>query len=632
MTELTNELLPNQMEDLDEERETAIATLQSVAFCNRQEATTILESHSWDLDVAVNRLFEPHEPHPVPIPTEPVESSAPAEEARHHRFFFPLAMVGLFLALMCTGGCYQLGPTIVGRLLRNPFCSKDPLPLAPIYNACTTKELEKLVTVVVTVKDTCTQAVLLLTHLATMLPRGMPVVYVYPGFVGCRSVNPLTGLFRDFTVKTLPPSASPIRGFLEARELIKTPYALLMHNDAYPMDHQAVCELLRALEAHPEAAFAAPQLYERSENGIAVPHGHHKNLHVRPSSANTETLSIHYDIDFDLLTQRRTKDFDPHGYPQMDFMEDHAYMGRTDTYHLYLDSAASFTMEYIDSILAMRANDSFPWYVPTARVVFDVDIHKVGWRDIPYFVHKRSEEIGLEVRAYLSQKWGVEFPNTGIWNYVRYSFLCDVLLDDNALPSDWESQAALYYSWFHSIGFNRYNGHTLHDTLHGEHMLPLDGKVFISRNTRIAPTDATPQAKTAADILPYEEGHKLINITLVNESIPIALSVSSECHAAKCGMLVLDGGSCYCVTYVSPYELGRDYGMTWLLDRLKLPSRTVKFVQMKHTSNAQTDRFLGASVHCFANNPDCHIVAPAFSKTARLVQWSWFGSDGATSA
>ena len=239
---------------------------------------------------------------------------------------------------------YSLGPKITWRLFRNPFCSDEPLALESVYENCSSELLIKNVTIVVTVKDTCSQATHVLSHLATTVPRDIPIIYVYPEFIGCRAVNPNIGLFGDFTVKKIPPDASPIQGFLKVRPLIKTPYVLLMHNDVYIMDPYTICELVRALDAHPEAEFAAPQLYERSENGISVPHGHHKNLHLRTDDSGE--ISITYDIDFDLLTQRRPRDFNKFGHPQLDFMEDHAYMGRTDTYHLYIDHMASFTMEF----------------------------------------------------------------------------------------------------------------------------------------------------------------------------------------------------------------------------------------------------------------------------------------------
>ena len=54
---------------------------------------------------------------------------------------------------------------------------------------------------------------------------------------------------------------------------VKTPFAVLMHNDAYPMEPQFVCEMVRALEAHPEYPIAAPTIYEKGADNIYVPHG-----------------------------------------------------------------------------------------------------------------------------------------------------------------------------------------------------------------------------------------------------------------------------------------------------------------------------------------------------------------------
>ena len=82
-------------------------------------------------------------------------------------------------------------------------------------------------------------------------------------------------------------------------------------------------------------------------------------------------------------------------------------------------------------------------------------------QDIPYFSYKRSEQIGHQVRTYLTNKWGVAFPNTGIWNYVRYVFLPFITLEGDTLPREWADQAAIFYSWFESLGFNRYNGQML---------------------------------------------------------------------------------------------------------------------------------------------------------------------------
>ena len=243
------------------------------------------------------------------------------------------------------------------RLLRNPFCSRSRLlgtVLQKVQRRFTGSKSDGRGDR----QGYVHQAARFLSHIAGMVPRNMRIIYVYPEFVGCDSVNLNSSLFSRYTFHKVNYTASPIEGFLAAQDLIKTPFALLTHNDAYLMDMHTTCELTRALQHHTEAAFAAPQLYERSENGIAVPHAHHKNLHLKPCGDGMHC--INYDIDFDLLTQRRTKDFDRAGRPQMDFMEDHMYLARTDSYHLYLDHMASFTMEYIDNILAMRMNNTYP--------------------------------------------------------------------------------------------------------------------------------------------------------------------------------------------------------------------------------------------------------------------------------
>lgn len=62
-----------------------------------------------------------------------------------------------------------------------------------------------------------------------------------------------------------------------------------------------------------------------------------------------------------------------------------AYMARTAGFEDLLDEGGSFTMEYMDMILNMRARNTSAWYVPSARCVFDVELDKLVWQDLPYF-------------------------------------------------------------------------------------------------------------------------------------------------------------------------------------------------------------------------------------------------------
>ena len=99
-------------------------------------------------------------------------------------------------------------------------------------------------------------------------------------------------------------------------------------------------------------------------------------------------------------------------------MEDHAYLGKTSTYH-YMRRKASHTMEYIDNILQMRSNGTAAWFVPTSRFVFDVGQSNLQWQDIPYFTYKRSKNVGIRVVNYLTQNGKYIFHD-------RYMELCEI--------------------------------------------------------------------------------------------------------------------------------------------------------------------------------------------------------------
>lgn len=536
-------------------------------------------------------------------------------------------VIGMLL-LAVTVGRIMYSPC-VRRLFRNVVLPGIPDPLTPAYPLCSDKELSETVSLVVTVKDTCAQAEDLLTHLASIFPRSMPVYYAYPDIRGCRHVDSRTvgeKLFDNFTEITVGASDAPIAGFLKTQPLLKTKYAVLMHNDAYPMERDFACEMYRALEAHPHYPIAAPQIYEVAGDGIVVPHGHHQNLHVRPSSSGTGDR-IDYDLSLNLLTQRKPDDFQEG--PQINFLEDHAFFARVDRYHELLDPAGSFTLEYMDMILNMRSRNTSAWYVPTARCIFNVDTAKITWEDLPYLVYKRSEQVGHQVRTYLTKKWGVEFVNTGIWNYVRYVMLAGVVMDTHSLPGDWKDQAMVFFSWFESVGFNRYNGEYLPDFVDE----PSSEVVKVSRTQKIElPTDVPPHRvppMTANEVLPKLAKKKsMIEIQFKEPHLPIGLRKRS-CDASKpssyelCGMAVQDGNECTCWNYVAPFNLETTLGLDSLMAWMKLPSRAFMYAQMKYWPRPiEEDK---VDFFCAPDQEDCSMHIQ-FSKSSKLLQWSWFGN------
>ena len=319
-----------------------------------------------------------------------------------------------------------------------------------------------------------------------------------------------------------------------------------MHNDCYMVDKFALCELYKSLEKNTNYEFAAPQLFEQSDSQVVVPHAHHKNLHIMKTSYTHE---ITYDIDFEMVTKRLENDFIEG--PQIDFMEDHAYLGKSSSFHLYIDEEASHTMEYIDNVLKLRSKNTSAWFVPTSRFVFNVDKSNLDWKDIAYFSYKRSENVGLKTVDYLTKKWKVKFPVTGIWNYVKYTMLDNYKIYEN-IPDSWLEQRGLFLSWFESIGFNTYNNKHLNEAIYD-----YENEYFtIRKNTHINFVTNIPDQPRAEDIIEtivYKQ--KFADVTLNTGYIPISFYKFETCDHTKCGMMIVDDDVCTCYVYNSPFDL-----------------------------------------------------------------------------
>ena len=84
-----------------------------------------------------------------------------------------------------------------------------------------------------------------MAHLTSMVPRNISVVYTYPDFFGCNLIEIPKTLFPNLDIVVTDTYASPIKGFLDAQQKVRTKYVLLMHNDCYMMDTFALCELYK---------------------------------------------------------------------------------------------------------------------------------------------------------------------------------------------------------------------------------------------------------------------------------------------------------------------------------------------------------------------------------------------------
>jgi hypothetical protein len=110
---------------------------------------------------------------------------------------------------------------------RNLFSSSTPDPLPPKY-ACA--DLSQKLTVVVTVKDACSQMPGFVKALEPVVGTDTSLILTYPNLTACDPGDLGVDLapWRDVTTVPLPPSSSPMRGWSDSVGLIKTEFALLL--------------------------------------------------------------------------------------------------------------------------------------------------------------------------------------------------------------------------------------------------------------------------------------------------------------------------------------------------------------------------------------------------------------------
>jgi hypothetical protein len=207
--------------------------------------------------------------------------------------------------------------------------------------------------------------------------------------------------------------------------------------------------------------------------------------------------------------------------------------------------------------------------------------------------------------------------------------LANVVMEKESLPTEWADQAAIFYSWFESVGFNRYNGERLPQFIEDPNGEP----VTITRTMKQElPVDVPPHRvppQSAMDVLPKQKAKKAgaIDISFKDPHLPIGMR-TKKCDANDpesyklCGMAVADGDDCNCWNYVVPFNLETTLNLDKLMAMMKLPSRAFMYAQMKYW-NVPIDRET-VQFYCEPTQEDCSTTAH-FSKNARVLQWSWFG-------
>jgi len=406
---------------------------------------------------------------------------------------------------------------------------------------------------------------------------------------------------------------------VDAVPYIKTKYSMLLHNDGYALDSFFGCELLQSLKHHqtnsPDSGYvlAAPMLYESKMDGSLAAHATQTNLRlVKDNSAYG--MTVHHDHS---LRRALNRGNDFKEGDQTEFVEDHGFLLLTDKIKTIIDPAASFTLEYLDMIMTIRANKWKALFVPTARLEFRIT--EFSWRDIPYFMYKRSEATAHGTRDYLMAKWQANFPNTGFWTYIKYTIVEQHVYGGLALPDEayasktssrdvlttmrWKDQAALVFGFFQMVGYNRYalgrNAERRVDFLDVLQRLDKGWKPqkgLTIRASRTLPRKAITKTRPAyvshlSEILPYGAVSRGVAAEIEHEYLPFSIarltldSCSQMTVAVEevCGLVVQQSdGACICwinmPTFKSNSLFVRFLGHVAAL--IKVPSRVTTFVEM----------------------------------------------------
>merc|ERR1719460_1228423 len=529
------------------------------------------------------------------------------------RMLLPSLAVLAFCLLLNQIGLFV--PVVM--IVRNCILPKTPQAMRPAYPACTDEQLAAEMTIVVSVKDACSQAPGFIRGLEVFAPPEVHLIYTFPNFESCAKIDlrAVLSRWKKVTLLPLPLRSSPMQGWVDAIPHIKTRYSMLLHNDGYALDSFFGCELLRSLKYHqasePQAGYvlAAPMLYESKMDGSLAAHATQTNLRLVKDDS-PQGMTVHHDHS---LRRALNRGNDFKEGDQTEFVEDHGFLIDTDKIGTVIDPSASFTLEYLDMIMTIRASGWRALFVPTARLEFRIT--EFSWRDIPYFMYKRSEATAHGTRDYLKAKWQANFPNTGFWTFIKYTIVEQHVYggkyvqgitstDRDVLTTmKWKDQAELVFGFFQMAGYNRYDVSKgskpqVVDFLDVLQRLdrgwtPHNKRPIISSRklARPAIVKTRPAYVSHLDqILPYGKDSR-VEAEIEHEYLPFSLAkltlgscdmVSAEMEGV-CGLVVQESdGRCVCwinmPTFKSNSYLIRMLGKFAAL--VKVPSRVTTFVEM----------------------------------------------------
>ena len=361
----------------------------------------------------------------------------------------------------------------VNRLVRAWFERPPPSSPKPAYQ-CTAGSLAADLTVVVAVRDSCSQLPGHLQNLRSTVPEGVHLVVAFPNVTSCASVPRLDSAldwWDEVTVVPLPLRAPSSSGWVEAAQYVRTPYALLLHNDGYvrcavaaaaptccslplrltsppryAVDDHFACELVEALKARPTVDIATPLLLERTADRALAPRTAPVDLRYVPVRRSYSAARM--------LGFGPSDDAADGARPPADSLEDHGFVVGAEKITALVDPAAR-DLASADLVLTARARGWHAARVPTARL--EVKLAEFSWRDLPYFLFGRSEATCHAARHHLGAKWDARFLSRGACTHAKYAALEAHPLEASELGAlAWRDQAAVAFSFLQLAGFNRY--------------------------------------------------------------------------------------------------------------------------------------------------------------------------------
>lgn len=543
----------------------------------------------------------------------------------------------------------------VGKMARNTIMPPVPQAPEPKYNGCNNDTLAADMTIVVTVKDSCSQGPGFVDALTRFAPLNTHLIYTFPNFTSCREVEGMDSALAQWKKVTkipLPLRSSPMVGWIEAIPHIETEYSMLLHNDGYALDSFFGCELLQSLKTRKGDNFvvAAPMLFESKQDGSLGAHATQSNL--RLVKEGDGSVTVHHDHSVRRALNRGT---DYAEGEQTDFLEDHGFLIETDKIASVIDPSASYTMEYLDMIFSLKSHAWKVLFVPTARLEFRIT--EFSWRDVPYFVYKRAESTCHSTRDYMAAKWNANFPNTGFWTFIKYTILEQ---HQWSIPAEmkWSDQSSVVHGFMQMAGFNRYR-----EKLSSEKSIDFvellekidtgyssSGTMVASRTTirtRPSPAEIKPTNITHLEqILPYGSPTREfpfgLEASMPLEYMPFALAELTVASCEKisdsglqnvCGMVIAHADSCSCwinlPTFKSNGPVAR-FIYDYMAPLLKMPSRIMTYFEMwmgssrpASTHVQELRRFESSDFSIFACDGGEHCAAEfAFPKTSKLVSFS----------